>query len=231
MRAAIVLVGLGVGIGASGVAHAQAVYYDPTVRLEAPDRSHLAAPRNAFELSLATGYTQGFGSLETGNSVSSVANAGIGFELGLGWRINPRWAVLWAGQWQDLGAERTQSSVNGFTNSIAVQYHFAPTLRTDPWAEFGAGYRFLWESFPYQSDVTHSGWQLARVRLGLDFRIDESASIGPVVGADVNLFQWTSGPGYSFYNGGDISTFLWAGVLGRFDIGGDRTRYAHYAIR
>src|SRR5262245_52575155 len=103
------------------------------------------APRNALELSASTGYAQGFGTLHGGVGMPSVAAGGFGIEFGIGYRIEPRWAVLWSGQYQELDATRGDS-VRGFTSSLAGQYHFNPVERIDPWLEVGAGSRTLWES-------------------------------------------------------------------------------------
>lgn len=192
----------------------------------------MRAPRDALELSLGTGYTQGFGSAARGVGLPSIATAGVGFDLGIGWRITEHWAVLWTGEYQAFTAERSEAA-SGITNTLGVQYHFAPTSKTDPWAELGAGYRYLWESDRYGTTVQWHGWQLVHVRLGLDIRTNEGIAFGPVIGADATQFRWEDLPYYSVYiHDARLSTFIYAGVQGRFDFGGHTTpTYEVYAKR
>lgn len=180
----------------------------------------LAAPRDALELSLASGYTQGFGSLQSGVGIPSVATGGLGLDLGIGYRINPTWAVAWSGEYQALSPERTEAA-QGFTSSIAAQVHFRPAQRLDPWVEAGAGYRFLWEDPTAGATVRSHGFQLARVRFGLDYRADRHVALGPMVGLDANLFLFRDvGGDTSNIPDPRVSSFFFAGIQGRVDIGG-----------
>jgi hypothetical protein len=204
---------------------------EPTVMVRTVRTKGMAAPRDALELSFATGYTQGFGSLSRGVGLPSVATAGVGFDLSIGYRINAHWAVLWTGEYQEFTAQRSDTA-GGVTNMVGAQYHFAPTSRTDPWAELGAGYRYLWESNVYGPTVQWHGFQYVHVRLGLDVRTSEEVAIGPVIGADMTEFRWRDLPYYSVYiHDARLSTFVYAGVQGRFDLGGGRTNptYQVYA--
>jgi hypothetical protein len=180
----------------------------------------LGAPSNALELSVSTGYTQGFGNLKSGVGLPSVATVGIGFDLGVGYRIDPNWAVLWNGQYQEFTAERV-AHARGITNDIAVQYHFAPMRQVDPWIEGGAGYRVFWEDPDVGATLTTHGFQLARVRAGLDLRADEYVAIGPIIGADATLFLFQDVPNLgTSISDPRLSTFVYAGLQGRFDVGG-----------
>jgi hypothetical protein len=181
----------------------------------------IPAPRDALELSFGTGYTQGFGSLRGNVGLPSVATAGVGFNFGLGYRINAHWAVLWTGEYEEFTAERSDI-VDGITNTVGAQYHLAPTNKIDPWAELGAGYRYLWESSRYAPSVGWHGFQLVHLRVGIDFRADPVTAIGPVIGADATMFQYEDLPYYytAHINDTRLSTFVYAGLQGRFDIGG-----------
>ena len=205
-------------------------YVVPGAEKPAPGR--LAAPRNALELTVGTGYTQGFGNLTRGVGLPSVVSAGVGFDFGVGYRFNEHWAVRWAWQFQDFTAERTDAA-GGFMSSVSAQYHFAPTRRVDPWLELGVGYRYLWESLDFGPIVQTHGVQLVHVNVGLDFRPDEQIALGPVIGADATMFRWQDRPGYSIYLADpQVSTFVYAGIQGRFDIGGSTTSTnARYATR
>jgi hypothetical protein len=191
----------------------------------------LGAPRQALEISVGTGYTQGFGSLQSGVGFPSVATPGIGVDLGIGYRINPNLALLATGQYQDFTAQRS-SSARGLAAGLAVQYHFLPTRRVDPWMEVGASYRLLWEEpFVGTTELTH-GFELTRVRVGLDLRSNEAISFGPVVGAGADVFLFQDIPGAQT-NIPDprLSMFIYAGFQGRFDIGRSTGTAAQVAQR
>jgi len=194
-----------------------------TPREEPVGTKALPAPSNALEITAATGYTQGFGSLKGGLGMPSVATAGLGLDLGVGYRADPHWAVLWAGQYQEFTAERT-AAARGFSTSLAAQYHFVPSRPVDPWIEGGAGYRFLWENPSLGPTILSHGIQLGRVRGGVDFRADKNVAFGPMVGADATMFLFQDAPNLgTAIDEPRLSTFVYAGVQGRFDVGGNET--------
>ena len=185
---------------------------------ERPRAAPIPAASNALELSFGTGYTQGFGSLERGVGFPSVAEGGVAFGLGIGYRIDPRWAVLWSGELQEFDARRA-TGARGFTSSIAGQVHLAPTNRVDPWAELGAGYRILWEDFARAPVLVTHGFQLGRLRVGVDFRAGRGGAVGPVVGADLNLLLFQDAPSIQAdVRDVRLSTFVFAGMQARFDL-------------
>lgn len=227
MKVAFLVAALGASMTVTGLAAAQPpetvpyAYQAPERPL--PEAGRMAAPKNALELSIATGYTQGFGNLASGVGLPTVVSPGIGFDLGVGYRIDPNWAVLVTGQYQEFSAERADAA-RGVTTSLAAQYHLAPLKPTDPWLEVGGGYRLLWEDPNVGPTVLTHGIQLARVRAGLDFRIDKALAIGPVIGADATLFLFQDAPNVQTNIAEPrVSSFVYGGLQGRFDIGGQRT--------
>lgn len=104
--------------------------------------------------------------------------------------------------------------------------HVRPYDRIDPWVGLGTGYRMLWivPEGP-GNNVLHHGLELVRAKVGLDIRVSRDVALGPVIGGGVNLFLWRNpeGPvGNTVIPDKKVSTFLFAGVQGRFDIGGQR---------
>ena len=103
-----------------------------------------------------------------------------------------------------------------------------PFERVDPWVRLGAGYRMLWATgVPNAVDTLWHGFQVAKLDLGLDLRTDQNIAIGPTVGVDLSYFVWTNPSGAV----GDIEIpnkrfvpFVYAGMEGRFDLGGSRER-------
>jgi hypothetical protein len=220
VRTTLLLVMLGVASTATGLARAQPREAAPErdVMTERPVERPLAAPRNALELSVGTGYTQGFGNLKSGVGMPSVATPGVAVALGIGYRIDPGWAVLWSGEYAQLTAERT-NEVRSYTTGLAMQYHLAPRQQVDPWVEVGAGYRLLEESSAGPTSFTH-GVQLVRVRAGVDLRIADAVALGPMLGADATYFVFQDIPGQpTTIDNPTVSTFLFGGLQGRFDIG------------
>ena len=222
MKVAISIVALGVSLTAAGLAQAQAI--EPMPAYPAPEmargQGQLRAPRDAFELSLGTGYTQGFGNLKSGTGMPSVATPGVAVGLGLGYRVDPRWAVMWAGEYAELTAERTNTA-RAFTGGIAAQYHMNPMQRVDPWFELGVGYRVLVEDSDVGPNLVTHGLQLARLRLGIDFRTSDNVAIGPMIGADATMFLFQDIPSVATnIPNPTASTFVFAGLQARFDVGG-----------
>lgn len=196
-------------------------------RAEPRPVEQIRAPSNALELKVGTGYTQGFGNLAPSREMGDVAGAGIGFSADIDYRVNPMWSIGVEGQYQEFTAQQNTAS-RGLAGTIGPTFHFAPYGYGDTWLRLGTGYRALWENdppgLPGVSIVRH-GFDIISGKLGYDLRASKDVAIAPVVGADLNTFVW-QGPG----NGSQVSmssaqvaTFVYAGLQGRFDVGGDRT--------
>ena len=223
----------GIAVGAlvwaaAGLAFAQSSPPTPseatrgeTEVLTAPVR----APSEAFELGVEAGYTQGFGSITSDRRVGAGPGGTVG--VSLDYRIDPRWSVGVQGQYQAYGSGTREStaSLRGAIADVRGTYHMAPYARVDPYLTFGAGYRLLAESPADNTPTTLlHGLEIGKVELGLDVRGSESVAISPVIGADVNLFMVRAGGGSqaASLNNKSVNTFLFAGVKGRFDVGGAR---------
>jgi len=186
----------------------------------------MRAPRNALELGVDAGYTQGFGSAVSDPRVGAGAGGTLGISLDD--RLAPRWSFGVSGQYQGYGSSGRQGSaatLRGATAGIHGTYHFMPYDRLDPHLSIGAGYRLFAESPEVSGPTTLThGVELGKVEVGLDVRPSENVAISPVVGVDVDLFRWRAGgPAASALpSNGAVSTFVFAGVKGRFDLGGAR---------
>lgn len=187
---------------------------------------HVRAPSNALELNVGTGYTQGFGNLSPGRSLPNVAGAGVGVSGDIDYRLSPWWSLGVEGQYQQFTPEQN-SQAKGVALNIGATYHFAPMLRGDPWVRLGTGYRWVWENDIVGTNgiwAERDGFQLATGKIGYDVRVSEDVAIAPVIGADVNTFFWeqySNGPQHSL-SSAQVATFVYAGLQGRFDIGGSR---------
>jgi hypothetical protein len=180
------------------------------------------APSQAFEATVGTGYTQPFGLLRSGVGMPDVAKAGIGIDAAVGYRIDPHWGLSVGGQYQELNAQNADAS-RGAAFTFAAQYHIVPTTRLDPWLELGTGYRMLWQVQGNNNPtVLNHGFELARARAGFDLRLSPDIAIAPVIGADATVFLWQDQGTAVAIADPRVSTFVFAGVQGRIDIGGTK---------
>jgi outer membrane protein OmpA-like peptidoglycan-associated protein len=187
---------------------------------------HLRAPSNRLELTVGTGYTQGVGTLAPNRDMRDVMGAGIGASAQIDYRLSPPWSIGIEAQYQEFGAEQN-SAVRGFAGNLGVTYHFMPMLRGDAWARVGTGYRLLWEYDPpglQGQQVMRHGFDLLTAKVGYDVRVSEDVAIAPVVGADVSTFiyEQPSNGRDEAMSSAQTAVFFWAGLQGRFDIGGSR---------
>ena len=187
------------------------------------------APDNAFEIGLQGGYTQPFGDVERNRSFGDISNAGGAVALDLGYRFTPYVSLSILSQYHEQVVNRNvvgESDLRGFAGTIQGTFHFMPYGGLDPYLTLGAGYRVLWEGIPGDdNDVLTHGFQLARAMVGVDFRVSDSVALGPVAGADLNLFLWERDGATTETREIDDprpSTFVFAGLSARFDIGGRR---------
>lgn len=191
--------------------------------------SYEAAPRNAVEITVGAGYTQGLGQIQKGgsNNINDVANGGLGVDIGLGYRFTPNLALAIDGQYQELSTANTTntaSSARGAAFGIDGSYHFNPTRRFDPWVRVGTGYRLLWSVPSAGTNMLFHGFDLVRGAVGVDIKNTADFAIGPMIGADLNTFLWQRPEGGKNANISDprVNTFVYGGVQGRWDLGGTR---------
>jgi hypothetical protein len=180
---------------------------------------------NAVELRVATGYAQGVGNVGANMpSLTDTGTAGGEVELGVGYRLIPQLTlgVYGSGAAYGRGSQVDSStSLYSATAGAEADWHFLPgRSEWDPWVSLGAGWRGYWLN-DSQGTTSLQGWQIARLRVGVDFRIDKAVAIAPVIGADLTTFFTQSTPvsnGSTNIQSPNVNTFLFAGIQGRFDI-------------
>jgi outer membrane protein OmpA-like peptidoglycan-associated protein len=188
-------------------------------------RHHVDPPTSALELTIGTGYTEGFGTLANNVGMPSVAQEGMSFDFGVGYRLSPHWSIGAMGEYQKLAAERS-SAIDGAVAGFEAAYHLAPYRRVDPWISLGTGYRWLWEVYhdsppntPVNGktpQVLTQGIDAARLLVGMDLRVSQELAVGPFIGADLTVF---TSQNVSAVNNPGVAPFVHAGLVGRFDIG------------
>ena len=207
-------------------------YADDTDSLEARKDfdHHVAAPSEAFEVGIATGYAQSAGPLG-GNvtpHVEDVSRAGGAVELDAMYRINPYVAIGGYGTFAKFAAgnrEAQGDDVLGATAGVQAAVHLRPMRSIDPWISLGSGWRGLWLSPDAGKNTSLQGLELARLQLGVDYRVNEDVSISPVIGGSLNMFLDQDTPmttNYDQIEGKKANFTGFAGLAGRFDIGGKR---------
>jgi peptidoglycan-associated lipoprotein len=200
----------------AGQAHAQEVVQ------EKPEVGPPDVPVKALEIVGGTGYTQGFGQLQSGVDMQSVITRGLAVDLAVGYRFDPHWVASLVGQYQEFDAQRT-ATARGMTAGIAFAYHILPFDRWDPWVQLGTGYRMLWESGAVADQtptvLTH-GFEPVRLTLGLDYRASRDLAFTPMVGVDLSVPLWQSVGGATSVAIADprASTYVFAGLGMRFDL-------------
>lgn len=191
---------------------------------------HALAPvTHAFELGISTGYAQGGGKLGGGmRNLEDVAGPGGAIELDAGYRIIPHLAVGLYGTFQkNQHGDLLDSSTNvlGATAGVQATWHFRPAMSVDPWVSLGTGWKGLWLDPNAGKTTSIQGLQLARLQVGADYRVSRDVAIAPVLGASIDMFVSQDSPmttDYTEIKDKKVSFSGFAGLSGRFDVGGRR---------
>ncbi len=191
---------------------------------------HTVRPvQNAFEIGVAAGYNQGGGKVGGGmGDLQDLASAGGNVEIDLGARIIPNLSV---GLYGTISQSSQGSSVNSSTDvygaSAGVQatWHFRPATSVDPFVTLGGGWRALRLDPSSGKNTTLQGIQLARLQVGVDYRVTPDIAIAPVVGGALDMFVSQDSPmteDYTEIQNKKVNFTGFAGIAGRFDLGGKR---------
>jgi hypothetical protein len=199
--------------------YAQEVAYSPQLPPSPAD--------NAFEVTLGGGYAQGFGDIGAGQrSLPEVSSAGGELQLGLGWRINPRFMVgaYGSGSYHATGDYTSGANIYTATGGLQANYHFLPSSEWDPYVGLGSGWRAMWVSNG-GTDSRH-GMDIARVTAGVDFRVNSQCAVAPYVTAGLTTFLTQELKGQQSFadvRSPDVNVWLSAGFQGRFDLFGSNS--------
>lgn len=204
-------------------------YADNSLEASSGFDHHVAAPRNALELGVATGYTQGVGPVGEGMAdLDDLSKVGGVVELSALYRINPTWAVGVYGSfsgYQSGDLVAGQTDVLGATAGIQGVLHLRPNRSVDPWVSLGTGWRGLWLSPDAGKTTALQGLELARLQVGVDYRINDDIAISPVIGGSLNMFVSQDSAmtdDYTEIADKKVNFIGFAGLAGRFDLGGKR---------
>jgi hypothetical protein len=187
------------------------------------------APRNALELNIGQGFSQGFGEpASQSDSLSQLSRGGMSLQLGLGYRLNPHWMI---GSYAE-GARYFKKSdapdgtvAYGAAFGMQVQWHALPYSQIDPWIGLGGGWRGYWLDAGDAGHESLYGFDIVRLRIGADYKLGPSTSVGPMLGATMTVFdsvRTLDAESTESTKNPAVSTFVFAGFQGRFEIGGER---------
>jgi hypothetical protein len=224
MKLSLILAGIA-GLSAMlAVADARAQPTDVPSESVAGGKVSPRAPSDAVELKVGFDYAQAFGGIGTGlPSLSDLGYAGGGFQVGVGYRLDPHLMIGVYGSADQFSHGRsvdTSASLYSATGGIEVNWHLMPREEWDPYLGLGTGWRGYWVGMD-RGTTSLNGWQIARADLGVDIRFSQGVAIAPVMGIDLSTFFTQELAGQTgFYNVGtpELNTFVYAGILGRFDI-------------
>jgi hypothetical protein len=184
-------------------------------------------PDRTFEIAIATGYAQGGGKLggELG-SLEDVAGPGAAVEVDLGYRIIPQLTVgVYGALAKSQHGDRIDSNTDVLGASAGVQaaWHFRPHVSIDPWVSLGTGWHALWLDPDGGKATSLQGLDLARLQLGVDYRVTKEIAIAPVIGASLSTFVSQDSPmttRYTEIQDKKVNVTGFVGLSGRFDFGG-----------
>jgi outer membrane protein W len=224
-----------VGMSALVLATAQNAFAEDRI---SATRTFNTAPVHALELTLAAGYSQGFGDVSKDQSASltQMGQAGMGLQVGIGYRFDPRLMVGFYGEaaGYDPGS-RVDKHGDVFSTAagLQAQWHFIPYAQLDPWIGVGAGWRGYWVREDDSESYSLQGLDVARLQAGVDYRLAPGISLSPLLSLSVSKFFADRTPSDRDYQEIDRPTsnvFLFAGLMGRFDIGPQRTMGGRSAV-
>ena len=185
------------------------------------------APARAVELNVGWGYNQGFGNIsENEGDLEDEATSGTALSFGLGYRLSPSWMIGGYGEGAfyrpDQGSMLDHTHY-GASTGVQVQYHLSPFDKLDPWIGLGSGFRSYFVDSRTQGRKTLLGVDLMRAQIGVAYRMSHAWAVTPVVGASLTEFFSSHATGEAGFQSIDEprpTTFLFAGMLNRFDFGG-----------
>jgi hypothetical protein len=194
------------------------------------DFDHRVAPvQGALEIAVGTGYSQGGGKVGGDMSdLQDLAGPGAAVELGVGYRILPSLAIGAYGTlstYQEGDALANDTRVLGGTAGILAAYHFRADRSVDPWVSLGAGWKGMWLDPGAGKTTSLQGLELARLHVGVDYRLSEDVSISPMIGASLGMFVSQDSAMTSDLieiESKEVNVTGFAGMAGRFDLGGRR---------
>jgi len=212
-------------LGASAASAQESVPNEGSSSFDRP----VPAVSRALEIAIGGGYLQGVGDIAgVGPRVQDLSGPGGTVELKIGYRATEHLAFGGYGTFSQFASGDDVSSgtdVRGASAGGFAEWHFRPSQSIDPWVGLASGWRGLWLSPDSGKNTSIQGWEIARVQLGLDYRISPEVAIGPVIGASVSSFFTEDSPatnGFADIHDPHGNWLFFAGLQARFDAFGHK---------
>ncbi len=224
IRIASIVPGALLALG-TGAAYAQQPGAEASAGFDHP----VPAVSRALEIAVGGGYLQGVGDIASNAArVQDLSGPGGTVELKLGYRAIPEFAIGGYGSFSQFGTGDSVASgtdVRSATAGVYADWHFRPEMSVDPWVELSSGWRGLWLAPDTGKATSIQGWEVARLQLGVDYRVSPEVAIAPVIGAGLNVFLTQDTPATTdFENIHDPrpNVFFFGGLQARFDVLGTK---------
>jgi hypothetical protein len=172
---------------------------------------------DALEIAVGIGSAQGYGKVLGGGP--SLEDLGVGLDVAVGWRLNPRWMI---GSYSSTGMYPAATGTSTWSTSAGLQanYHFEAPFK--PWIGLGAGWHGYWLS-QSGSRTSYQGLDLVRAQAGVQAAVTQAFSLEPFVGMTLSTFlsqKASSAAAFTDVKDRAVSVQVLAGVIGRFDLFG-----------
>ncbi len=178
---------------------------DPTETSPAEDAARPVPPaRTGFQMALRTGYMVPLGNASgaPGDSMGNTFSGQVPLLVDLGGKPDPH---LFLGGYIGIGVGGTSGLTSDrcsagnitcvtatFRLGLELQVHLAPAASVNPWLGYGIGLESTALSASGgggSGSVGVTGWELAHLMAGVDFRVSRKVGIGPVL--DFSLGKYT----------------------------------------
>jgi len=184
----------------------------------------MPAASNALELTIGASYAQGTGDLGGDMGTMQDVGPGGGVEASIGWRATPNLSIGGYANFVGFGdSDGSSNAVVTASAGLKVDWHFLPAASIDPWVSVGTGVKLL----GIENGDDHlalTGFELAKVQVGVDYRVNGHFAIGPVIGASATMFTHRTEDVMSDdaleLDDKKVNWTFSAGLVGRFDVFG-----------
>lgn len=176
-----------------------------TSSAEVPDPSAPPPARHGFQMALRPGIAVPLGSTQKDVSQSDVFGSQFAAAADFGVKLNDNFFV---GGYIGIGiggaggktaqacdAAKADCSAVSARIGAEVQYHILPQGKINPWVGYGIGFESSGTSQKVNAftiSTTRSGFELAHLMAGADFRISKDFGVGPVVDFSVGRYSKAS---------------------------------------
>ena len=178
----------------TAILNAAAATGSPNVPTNAAERPSAVAPDTRsghLYIAPTVGFTDPFGSAQSGVSQSQSASWGFGYGGSLALGISRYVLVEAWGGYIPFGAATTCAGCadsSSFGAGLGLQYHLVSGIPFDPWMGFGLGWRSTTLAQSNAPSATYAGLEWTRLTLGGDWYPTKHVGFGPTLALDLGTY-------------------------------------------